>query len=435
MTPEQLLKILIVLSALVALLTCASCFNHGKNSLLPEETVFTDNIRQALNAPSYDRRYATALKLTKKELRKIIDDSVILNTNDPVLHARYGKESLRIITSLDPALQESINRRIARSTARQVAVVVLDPTSGRIITMAGFDREKGAANPCTSRCFPAASIFKMVTAAAAIEDEQFTPETTLLFNGRKHTLYKAQLKKNRNRYTNRISLRDSFAQSVNPVFGKIGIYALGRKKLEKYALSFGFSKHFDFELPVEESHFQIKDEPFNIAEVACGFNRETVITPLHGALITTVAVNQGNMMEPALVDAVEDSRGHIIYQNTPELLSTPISANAASSLKNLLEATVKRGTARRAFHGWRRDRVLSRLIIGGKTGTIDSTDRRTRYDWFCGFAEERNRGRKIVVAVLVAHAKPKLDVKAARYARFIIRDYFSGKTMRLAAAH
>ncbi len=300
----------------------------------------------------------------------------------------------------------------------------MEPESGRIISMTGFDKDEDNTNPCTEKCFPAASVFKMITAAAAIEAKNFRPDTTLLFNGRKHTLYKSQLNKKRNRWTTRITLRDSFAQSVNPVFGKIGIFSLGRETLEKYAYAFGFERELDFDLPVEESRFNITDDSYRIAEIASGFNRETRITPLHGALIASAAVNQGTMMTPAVIDAVLDIDGNPVYRNRPEPLSRAITPNAAKRLKQLLEATVRRGTARKAFRGWKRDKVLSHLEIGGKTGTIDNREHTIRYDWFCGFARDKRTDKKIAIAVLVGHAKPKLDVKAATYARYTIRDYF-----------
>ncbi len=425
MGSESCLKILLVIAAAVVAFACASCFKSSENAELAQNNNRYNGILPVCDTLDLDQKLRTAHGLTKDDLRKIIDSSVIFNTHDPVLSVKYKSYPLQITTSIDPAMQASIKKMITRSTARQVAVVVLEPQTGRIISMAGFDRDDTAINPCTSKCFPAASIFKMITAAAAIEARDFRPDTTLRFNGRKHTLYKSQLKNIRNRYTASITLMDSFAQSVNPVFGKIGIFTLGRNTLEKYAYAFGFERNIAFELPVAESRFTITDSSYHIAEIASGFNRETVITPLHGALITAAAINSGTIMEPAVIDFIEDMNGRILYENQPELLSSPITPDSAGQLKRLLEATVKKGTARKSFRGWRRDRVLSKLDIGGKTGTIDSTDHTIRYDWFCGFAQEKDSGRQITVAVLVGHAKPKLDVRASMYARSTIRNYFA----------
>ncbi len=424
MNPEHLLKILLAAAAAVVIFACASCFKVSNNSTLDDHARVRQNILNAISAPAEDARFKTGLTLQRDDLRKIIDPSVILTAHELDITVEYLDQPLKIATTIDHALQEAIRERISKSSARQVAVVVMEPESGRIISMTGFDKDEDNTNPCTEKCFPAASVFKMITAAAAIEAKNFNPDTTLLFNGRKHTLYKSQLNKKRNRWTTRITLRDSFAQSVNPVFGKIGIFSLGRETLEKYAYAFGFERELDFDLPVEESHFNMTDDSYRIAEIASGFNRETRITPLHGALIASAAVNQGTMMTPAVIDAVLDIDGKPVYQNRPEPLSRAITPNAAKRLKQLLEATVRRGTARKAFRGWKRDKVLSHLEIGGKTGTIDNREHTIRYDWFCGFAQDKRTDRKIAIAVLVGHAKPKLDVKAATYARYTIRDYF-----------
>ena len=392
--------------------------------MLQEDNSTRRNILHALHSPSSDIRYDTELHLTRDDVRKIIDSSVILTAHEPEITIEYKDQPLTVETTLDPELQESILKEISKSTARQVAVVVMEPETGRIISMSGYDRDRTDSNPCVATCFPAASIFKMVTAAAAIESRDFSPDTPLHFNGRKHTLYKSQLKDTRNRYTTTITLRDSFAQSINPVFGKIGIFSLGKNTLEKYAYAFGFDRKIQFDMPVAESRFSISDDSYHIAEIACGFNRETLITPLHGALMASAAVNSGTLMTPALVDSIEDIDGRTIYQNHPEPLSQAISPGAAARLRKLLEATVSHGTARKAFRGWRRDHILSKLDIGGKTGTIDNSDHTVRYDWFCGFAQDRKTGRKITVAVLVGHAKPRLDVRAARYARMAMRNYF-----------
>ena len=103
------------------------------------------------------------------------------------------------------------------------------------------------------------------------------------FNGYKHTLYKSQLKERTNRYTNTISLKNAFAQSVNPVFGKIGKLRLGGTQLEKFADAFGFNTTINFELPLAPSHFKAEDIPYNWAELASGFNNDTTISPFHGA--------------------------------------------------------------------------------------------------------------------------------------------------------
>ena len=70
-----------------------------------------------------------------------------------------------------------------------------------------------------------------------------------------------------------------------------------------------------------------------------------------------------------------------------------------------------------------RDKVLSRLTIGGKTGSIDTRDHGARYDWFVGFADGPDQADAIAVAVLVAHEK-FIGRRAGEYARRAIREHF-----------
>jgi len=93
-------------------------------------------------------------------------------------------------------------------------------------------------------------------------------------------------------------------------------------------------------------------------------------------------------------------------------------------LQNMMVTTVTAGTLRKAFKGHRRDKVLSKLYIGGKTGSIDNQSHDARFDWFVGFAREKKGSAKIVLSVFVAHEK-YIGHRASYYARQAIKAYFS----------
>ena len=88
-----------------------------------------------------------------------------------------------------------------------------------------------------------------------------------------------------------------------------------------------------------------------------------------------------------------------------------------------MRRTVTHGTARKTFRRMKKDKVLSRLTIGGKTGSIDTRDHGARYDWFAGYADGPDRKDAIAVAVLVAHEK-FIGRRAGEYARRAIREHF-----------
>ena len=68
-------------------------------------------------------------------------------------------------------------------------------------------------------------------------------------------------------------------------------------------------------------------------------------------------------------------------------------------------------------------RCLSRLTLGGKTGSIYNRAHDARFDWFVGFATEKKGSEKIVVAVMVAH-EDYIGIRAGQYARMAIEHYF-----------
>jgi penicillin-binding protein A len=361
--------------------------------------------------------------ITKRDVQSLIDSESFVNLKEKSFGFVFNEQNFRVETSLDVQLQQFMLDNLDQSTARYIGIVVMDPTTGRILSMVSYDKTDQHNNPCIDNRFPAASIFKIVTAAAAIEKCNFNSGSILKYNGRKHTLYKSQLKKRTDRYTNRITFRDSFAQSVNPVFGKIGALYLGKTVLENYAEAFGFNQNIDFEIPVAPNSICLSDEPYQWAEIASGFNHETTLSPLHGALITSAILNQGMLVEPTIVDQITDETGQVLYRSHLITLNQAITPESAKVVNNLMEATIISGTCRKAFSGYQKDQILSKLNIGGKSGSIDNEAHDARYDWFVGFAEEKDGHEKLAVSVIVAHEK-YIGTRASHYARIAMRQYF-----------
>jgi len=299
----------------------------------------------------------------------------------------------------------------------------MDPAPGKILSMVSFNKTNPSDNPCLDNKFPAASIFKIVTASAAIEKYGFSSDHVFTYNGMKHTLYKSQLKDRTSRYTNRITFKDAFAQSVNPVFGKIGSLYLGKDTLEEYAKAFGFNRDINFEIIVDPSCVALSDRPYQWAEIASGFNNKTKISPLHGAMMASAIINQGRLLEPTIIDRIVNEKGRIIYKGKLVAMSQAMAPNASQTLNRLMANTIEKGTGRKAFRRFRKDKILSRLNIGGKTGSIDNKIHDARYDWFVGFAEEKNGDEKIALSIIVAHEK-YIGLRAAYYARIAMKKYF-----------
>ncbi len=370
------------------------------------------------------------VSLTRAQVREMIRDEDLVNAARNVFPMETPQGIVQVVTYLDVNLTGFLNatldhlKTLTRGKPTQIAMVVMDGHQGHILAMAGFDLEDKDANPCTRAVFPAASIFKIVTAAAAMDALNFSPQTPLFFNGNKYTLYKRQLKDVKNKYTVKVSLENAFAQSINPVFGKLGQTYLGRDHLSVYAQAFGFNQTPDTDLMFDTGQFHIEDNDFHLAELGCGFNRDTLISPLFGAMMITPLLNKGHTVLPAVISHVMDVDGNTIYRHIPSRSVTTMTPESAAAMIGLMEKTVTQGTARKSFGSFSKDKILSRLAIGGKTGSLSNREHTIKYDWFTGFAKEKNGSRAITFSIMVGHGE-YIGARAASHARSIIKQYFS----------
>ena len=360
----------------------------------------------------------------KDQLSHLIDSWRLSLLEAPQFEILHDNQLLTVQTTINQDLQNYLTSKLDLRHSRYIAIVAIDPQTGRVEAMVGYNKIDTTSNPCFESNHPAASIFKIITAAAAVEKGGLHSGSILTFNGRKHTLYKSQLKKKINKYTHRISLRDSFAQSVNPVFGKLGALRLGKQVLKTYAEAFGFNRSIAFELPLQPSRIEIDDEPYHWAEIASGFNQNTTISPIHGALIASALINNGRLYEPAIIERIVDNNGQEKYLNQPKMIDRVIDPATTRIMRDLMESTIQSGTARKQFRRIKRDKVLSGLIFGGKTGSINNRTNTARYDWFVGYAAQKQGDHQLAVGVMVAH-EDYIGTRATTYARLAFKRYFA----------
>ena len=134
------------------------------------------------------------------------------------------------------------------------------------------------------------------------------------------------------------------------------------------------------------STIQVPEDNFGLAEIASGFNKKTLISPLHAALLASVAANSGVMVSPWLIEHVKNESGEFIYQWKPTRLSSPINRRVAKDLKSLMRDTVIYGTCRKSFRPLRRKRAFKNVEFGAKTGTINDEKDQFKYDWLTAYA-------------------------------------------------
>ncbi|MDX2500061.1 MAG: penicillin-binding transpeptidase domain-containing protein [Deltaproteobacteria bacterium] len=363
---------------------------------------------------------ATALDL-KAAIEGLARDSAKLG-EPAILHAN-GRRYF-ISTAIHAKLQKYILKTLKRSRTQQSAVVVMDSHNGRLLAMVNYDANGDTDNLCLQANFPAASLFKIVTAAAALESAGLKPDQGYYYRGNKHTLYKSQLKTKKDRWTTQTSFRKAFAYSNNAVFGKIGIYDLGQDKLMRYSEKFFFNRPIASDLPVAVSRVTIPADDFGLAEIASGFNKETLISPMHAALLAAVAVNKGSMPAPRLVDSIRNDSNEVIYQASLPAMKTTVNRQTAQDLKLIMQDAVRYGTGRTAFRKLRRKKRFKKFDLGAKTGTINDREDRFKYDWVTAFATSPDGAGSICVSVLGVHGKI-LGTRSTEMTRAIVDYYFS----------
>lgn len=225
-----------------------------------------------------------------------------------------------------------------------------------------------------------------------------------------------------NRWTQKMTLREAFARSINTVFGRLTLEKLGPQDIEDYAIRFGFNANISSDLPFDPGFTHIpKEKNFHLTELASGFNKVTRMSPLQGAMIAAAVAEDGVMRVPYIVERARDSEGKVVYQAEPMTAAVTMSPKGADKLKELMEATITHGTSRKSFRSLVRDRHFKELIVGGKTGSLTGDSPRGKVDWFVGYA--MNDHQKIAVAALTVNVQ-FWTVKSSYLAQSMFRTHF-----------
>ena len=149
---------------------------------------------------------------------------------------------------------------------------------------------------------------------------------------------------------------------------------------------------------------------WTVARTAIG-QGETVVTPLHMAMIVQSIANDGVLMKPYVLDHVENHSGGTVDSYSPKSYGTLMTADEAETITEYMKAVVEDGTGRKL-----NDLGFS---IAGKTGTAEySSDKSKSHAWFVGFSDTGDSD--IVVCVLVEEKG-----SGSEYAVPVARQVFS----------
>ena len=362
--------------------------------------------------------------IEKHHVAQSISDDLYTNEFPSVVTLASDNYDFNAIVhyNIEPELNNYIDDLILHYRPDYTAVVAIQPHTGRIVAMSSYTKgESFSQNLAVHSGFPAASIFKIVTAAAVIDTGNANPGSIYKYNGKNTSLYKSNvLRHKNNKWTRKTSLSRAFALSINTVFGRIGVFDVGAESLREYADTFGFNQPLPVDISIESSKTGFHgDDEWSIAEAASGYTRSTTISPVHAAMIASVVANDGVLIEPNLVDFAVDTSGPLLYRSEPNAVQI-LEKQTTDDLRVLMRATVKKGSARKHFRTFFRG-PYANLDVGGKTGSLTGYNPKGRTEWFVGYADSGDD--KIAVATVVVN-KEKWRVKPAYLTRKILEEYF-----------
>ena len=190
------------------------------------------------------------------------------------------------------------------------------------------------------------------------------------------------------------------------------------------AYNFGFNRDLMDEVNLSRSVLEMPEDQYNLAELASGFNRKTLISPIHAAALAAAIANDGQFVKPRLIKRIYSKETQEDIWSAKRDAFEILTSENAFALKQMMELTVSKGTARSSFR--RLDRKVSRFVsVGGKTGSISGGMPDGKRDWFTAFAvpKDQTSSKGISVSVMIVNDH-KWHVKSSYMAKEIIEYYF-----------
>ncbi|MFE1575173.1 peptidoglycan D,D-transpeptidase FtsI family protein [Streptomyces fradiae] len=359
-----------------------------------------------------------------------LNDSILTGNDDRLFFDRTlsmftgeQKKGGDVVTTLNGAAQKAAFEGLGK---KKGAVAAIDPQTGRILALAstpsydpssfaGYsgkdekawvalekDKDKPKLNRALREIYPPGSTFKVLTAAAALENGVVkdinaptdTPEP-----------YKLPLStvpmKNHAGGCENATLNYAMEVSCNSVFAKLGD-EVGRDKMVEMAEKFGFNNpEVDTPVRAAASVYDKKmDRGGNALSSIGQFN--TATTPLQMAMVTAAIANDGKLMKPYMVDQLVAPNLDVIEKHEPEEMSRPMSPETAQLVQKMMENVVEKGTGSKA--------KIGDVTVGGKTGTAQHGEKNEArpYAWFISYAKT-DSGSPVAVAVVVEDSDATRD--------------------------
>jgi peptidoglycan glycosyltransferase len=316
-----------------------------------------------------------------------------------------------IQTTINPKLQQVAMEQLG---TKKGAVVALDPKTGAILAMVSTptydpntlathdltaaraawtalnaDTTKPLSDRGTREIYPPGSTFKLVTAAAALENGMAadtlidTPSQLKLPNS------SSVLGNESNCGNTQQTLDRALQLSCNTAFANLGA-TLGGDKIRAQAEKFGFNTTPMTDLNAAKSQFPTKIDAAQTMLSAIG-QYDVAASPLQMAMVAAAIANDGVLKTPYLVSEVRSADLRVLYRHGPDDKQA-MSAGSAQALQQMMVNVVQKGTGTKA--------QVSGVVVGGKTGTAQTDLSKNPYAWFVSFAKDPD----IAIAVFIEDA-------------------------------
>ncbi|MYV70124.1 penicillin-binding protein 2 [Streptomyces sp. SID2131] len=360
---------------------------------------------QAYGATQLEGIYADVLDGTDDRLKNPLDAVT-----------REQQEPGTVVTTIDPAVQKAAYRALGNKKGAAVAV---DPVSGRILALASTpsydpsrisgtndgaawkeltsDEDKPLVNRALRQPLPPGSTFKLVVAAAALEDGLYRSVDTATRSPDPYTLpHTRTVLRNENASApcENATIRTALRYSCNNVFGKMAA-DLGQDKVRAMAEKFGFNDAgLDVPVRAYASVYPSTMDPAQTALSGIG-QFDVTATPLQMAMVSAAIAHDGLLAAPHMVSRVEDSDGDALASYEDGDTRRIVSSSTAEQLRSAMVTVVEEGTGTNA--------AVAGAEVGGKTGTAQhgENNSKTPYAWFTSYAKDSSTGKQVAVAVMI----------------------------------
>ena len=347
------------------------------------------------------------------------------------------KDGLHLKTTIDLDIQTIVERELNYAEYKYrpdgAIAIVVDPKSGEVLAMSSRPNFSPAhyqkvpssvfnRNLPIWSTFEPGSTFKIITLAAALEENLVNLEKDRFFDHGHITVGGARLRCWKKGGHGSQTLLEVVENSCNPGFVHIG-QMLGEKKLFSYIQRFGFGEKTGIDLQGEGTGIIFKPEQVGPVELATtSFGQGVSVTPIQQVMAVSAAVNGGYLYEPYIAkEWIDPQTEEVVEKNEPKLKRRVLSEETSKKIREALESVVANGTGRPAYiDGYR---------VGGKTGTAQKVGPEGRYMAnnhivsFIGFAPADDP--ELVVYVAIDNPKNTIQfggVVAAPIVRQIIHD-------------